>query len=87
MKMSDAVKLVEGSESEKERVAVSPAASEERSEERAMEGGRVSMERVRALSGSRPSALELPAESENLDEATETTPSVVLLAVGVKVAV
>ena len=87
MEMSDAVKLVEFSESEKERVAVSPAASEERSEERAMEGGRVSMERVRELSGSRPSALELPAESENLDEAIEMTALLVLLAVGVKVAV
>ena len=38
MKMSDSVKLVEGSERVKVRVAVSPAASEERSEERAMDG-------------------------------------------------
>ena len=45
--MSDAVKSVEGSEREKEMDAVSPAASEEASEEMEMEGGRVSMVRAR----------------------------------------
>ena len=36
---------------------------------------------------SEPSALLLPAESENFELATEITPSVVLSVVGVKVAV
>ena len=87
MVISASVKSVEGSEREKERLATSPVVREVMSVEREMEGGRVSIVRVRELSGSEPSALVLPAESENLDEATETTPLVVLLAVGVKVAV
>ena len=47
----------------------------------------VSTVKVTELLASAPSLLVLPAESENLDEATEITPSVVLSAVGVKVAV
>ena len=43
-------------------------------------------ERVTELLESEPSLLVLPAESENLEEATEITPSVVLSAVCVKVA-
>ena len=43
--------------------------------------------KVTELLASAPSRLLLPAESENLEEATEITPSVVLSAVGVKVAV
>ena len=85
--MSDGVKSVEDSESEKERLATSPVVRDVMSEEREMEGGRVSIVRVRELSGSMPSALVLPAESENLELATEMTPLAVLLAVGVKMAV
>ena len=84
---SEAVKSEEASESEKERVAVSPALREEVSEVRAMVGLTVSMVRVSELLASEPSVLELPAESENVELATEITPSVVLLLVGVKVAV
>ena len=83
---SSIVKLVVASEMLKERVAVSPALSEEVSEVRAMVGLTVSMESVSELLASEPSALELPAESEKTPEATEITPSVVLLLVGVKVA-
>jgi len=59
---------------------------EEESEVRAMVGLTVSMERVSELLESEPSVLELPAESENFELATEITPSEVLSAVGVKVA-
>ena len=84
---SASTKLVDASEREKERVAVSPALSEEVSEVRAMVGLTVSTERVSELLESEPSRLLLPAESENFELATEITPSVVLLSVGVKVAV
>ena len=84
--ISDSTKLVEASEREKEREAVSPALSEEVSEVRAMVGLTVSTERVSELLESEPSRLLLPAASENLELATEMTPSVVLSAVGVKVA-
>ena len=47
----------------------------------------VSTEKVTELLLSDPSRLLLLAESENLELATEITPSVVLLSVGVKVAV
>ena len=47
----------------------------------------VSTVKVMELLASEPSLLVLPEEPENLDEATEMTPSVVLSAVGVKVAV
>ena len=50
-------------------------------------GARVSTERVKVLFASDPSAFSFPAESENLEEATLITPSVVLSAVGVNVAV
>ena len=66
MEMSDAVKSVEGSEREKAMDAVSPAEREEVSEEMEMEGGGLSMERVRELSRSAPSVLRLPNESVNL---------------------
>ena len=85
--MSLTVKSEEASESEKEREAVSPALREEVSEVRAMVGLTVSVVRVSELLESEPSVLELPDESENAPEATEITPSVVLSAVGVKVAV
>ena len=92
MEMSDAVKSVEGSEREKERLATSPVLREVMSEEREILGGVVSavvvsMERVRELSGSAPSVLGLPARSENAPLSTEIRPSDVLLALGVNVAV
>ena len=86
MEISDALKSVEGSEREKVIDAVSPAEREEDSEEREMEGGRVSIERVRELSVSEPSALRLPAESEKAAEATEISPASMESAVGVNVA-
>ena len=86
MEISSTVKSVDDSERVKVRVAVSPALREEVSEVRAMVGLTVSMLRVSELLASEPSALELPAESEKTPEATEITPSVVLLLVGVKVA-
>ena len=84
---SEAVKSVDASEREKERVAVSPALREEVSEVRAMVGLTVSMERVSELLESEPSVLELPNEFEKVPDATEMSASVVLSAVGVKVAV
>ena len=84
---SVSTKLVDASEREKVSVAVSPALSEEVSEVRAMVGLTVSMLRVSELLESEPSRLLLPAASENFELATEITPSVVLLSVGVKVAV
>ena len=83
---SSAAKLVDDSESVKLRVAVSPAFKEETSELTAMLGRTVSTVRLMELLASEPSALVLPAVSENLELATEIAPSVVLLAVGVKVA-
>ena len=53
----------------------------------AIVGLTVSTLRVKVLLLSDPSAFSLPAESENFDEATLITPSVVLLSVGVNVAV
>ena len=47
----------------------------------------VSTVKVTELLASAPSLLVLPEESENLEEATEITPLVVLSVVGVKVAV
>ena len=85
--MSDAVKSVEGSEREKVIDAVSPAEREEDSELREIEGGSVSIDRVRELSGLAPSVLKLPAESQKEEETTEIRPFVVLSAAGVKMAV
>ena len=83
------MKLEDASESVKVMVEVSPALSESStsSSERAMVGRPVSMERVTELLASAPSVLVLAAESENAEEATEITPSAVLSAFGVKVAV
>ena len=66
--------------------AVSPAEREEDSEEREMEGGRVSIERVRELSESELSTLKLPAASVNFELATETSPASTESAAGVNVA-
>ena len=51
------------------------------------EGAVVLTVKVTELLASEPSRLLLPASSENFELATEITPSVVLLSVGVKVAV
>ena len=83
---SASTKSVDASEREKERVAVSPALREEESEVRAMVGLTVSMESVSELLESEPSVLELPDELEKAADATEMSASVVLSAVGVKVA-
>ena len=85
--MSDSMKSIDDSERVNVSAAVSPAFNEETSDEMAMVGLVVSTERVTVLFKSEPSLLELPAASENLLDATEITPFVVLSAVGVKVAV
>ena len=84
--MSDSAKLEEVSERVKLRAAVSPAFREVTSELTAMVGLMVSTKRVTMLLASEPSLLVLPAESENLAEATEITALLVLLVLGVKVA-
>ena len=84
--MSEAVKLVEALEREKERVAVSPAFKEETSDVMAMVGRMVSTESVSELLLSLPSRLRLPSEFEKVPDSTDMTPSVVLLLSGVKVA-
>ena len=48
-----------------------------------MVGGSVSMEMVRELLASNPSALMFPAKSENLELATEMTPLLMLSSRGV----
>ena len=90
--MSDAVKSVEGSEREKERVATSPVIRDVMFEEREIVGGVVSavvvlIVRVRALSGSAPSVLKLPDGSVNLELSTEISPSAMESVLGVNVAV
>ena len=82
---SSAWKLVDGSESVKVRVEVSPASSEVMSELMAMVGLTVSTERVMELLASEPSRLKLPNEFENLPDPTDMAASVVLLGLGVKV--
>ena len=84
---SDSTKSVDASERVNVRAAISPARKEETSDVMAMVGLMVSTIKVAELLASVPSLLVLPAESENFELATETTPSVVLSAVGVKVAV
>ena len=91
---SDSTKSVAASERVKVSVDVSPALKESSasSSVMAMVGGVVSAAvvstvKVTELLASAPSLLVLPEESENLDEATEITPLVVLSVVGVKVAV
>ena len=78
--------MVEASESVKVRVAVWPAFREETSDVTAMVGLTVSIVRVSELLESEPSVLVLPEESEKTLDATEITPSAVLLVSGVKVA-
>ena len=86
---SDSMKLEEASERVKVSVEVSPALKESSASSSVMAivGLTVSTVKVTELLASAPSLLVLPDELENLEEATEITPLVVLLAVGVKVAV
>ena len=83
------MKLEEASERVKVSVEVSPALKESSASSSVMAivGLTVSTVKVTELLASAPSLLVLPDELENLEEATEITPLVVLLAVGVKVAV
>ena len=87
MVTSDSTKSVDASERVNVRTAVAPAFRDETPELIAMVGLVVSTVMVTELLASEPALLVLPAESENFELATETTPSVVLLSVGVKVAV
>ena len=87
MVTSSSTKSVDASERVKVRAAVSPAFRDEISDVTAMVGLTVSTLKVTELLASDPSLLVLPAASENFELATETTPSVVLSGVGVKVAV
>ena len=83
---SSETKSLDDSESVNVRVAVSPVFSDVTSELMAMIGLVVSTERVMVLLRSEPLLLVLPAALENLLDATEITPFVVLSAVGVNVA-
>ena len=90
--MSEAVKLIEVSERENERLATPPVTRDEMSEESEIVGGVVSfvvvsMLSVRELSGSLPSVFGFSERSEKAEEATEIRPSDVLFALGVNVAV
>ena len=67
-------------------VAVSAVFKEATSDVTAMVGLTVSIVRVSELLESEPSVLVLPEESEKTLDATEITPSAVLLVSGVKVA-
>ena len=85
--ISLSTKSVDASERVKVTVVVSPAFNDEALDIIAMVGLTVSIESVKVLFASDPSALLLPAESENFDEATLITPLLVLSDVGVNVAV
>ena len=86
-RISPSIKSVAASERVKVTVIVSPAFNDEALDVIAIVGLTVSTLRVKALLLSDPSAFSFPAESENFDEATLITPSVVLSDVGVNVAV
>ena len=68
-------------------MVVSPFANAAAPDVIAIVGRTVSTERVKVLFASLPSALVLPAASENFVDATLITPLVVLSSVGVNVAV
>ena len=85
--ISSSIKSLDASERVKVTVVVSPAFNDEASDVIAIVGLTVSTDKVKLLLSSDPSAFSFPAESENFDEATLITPSVVLSAVGVNVAV
>ena len=84
---SDSRKSVDASERVNVSVEVSPAFKEETSDVTAMVGLTVSTEKMTMLLASSPSLLLLAEELENFELATEITPSVVLSAVGVNMAV
>ena len=79
--------MVDDSERVKVTVVVSPFANAAAPDVIAIVGLTVSTERVKVLFASLPSALVLPAASENFVDATLITPLVVLSSVGVNVAV
>ena len=85
--ISSSAKSVAALERVKVTVVVSPAFNEEEADVIAIVGLTVSIERVRVLLLSDPSTFALPSALENLFEATLITPSVVLSAFGVNVAV
>ena len=85
--ISSSTKSVEASERVKVTVVVSPAFNEDDADVIEIVGLTVSTDRVKELLPSDPSSFAFPAESENLLEATLITPSVVLSAVGVNIAV
>ena len=85
--ISSSIKSLAASERVKVTVVVSPAFNDEAPDVIAIVGLTVSTLRVKALLLSDPSAFSLPAESENFDDPTLITPSVVLSAVGVNVTV
>ena len=85
--ISLSTKSVAASERVKVTVAVSPAFNDDAPDVIAIVGLTVSTLRVKVLSLLDPSVFVLPTESENFDEATLMTPSVVLSVVGVNVAV
>ena len=84
---SELANVVEASLSVKVMTPDCPAIRLLRSLLMAIVGNTVSTVRVTLLLLSAPSALELPAASVKVPEATEITPLAVLLAVGVNVAV
>ena len=85
--ISSSTKSVTDSERVKVTAAVSPAFNDDAEDVIAIVGLTVSTDKVMVLLLSDPSTFALPTESENLFEATLITPSVVLFAVGVNVAV
>ena len=85
--ISSSTKSVEACDSVKVTVVVSPAFNDAAVDVIAIVGLTVSIDKVKVLLLSDPSVFVLLAESENLFEATLITPSVVLSAVGVNVAV
>ena len=85
--ISSSTKSVEALERVKVTVVVSPDFNDESADVIAIVGLTVSIDKVKVLLLSDPSVFVLLAESENLFEATLITPSVVLSAVGVNVAV
>ena len=85
------ISLISKSVADSERIkvtfAVSPTFNDDDADVIAIVGLTVSTDKVNLLSVLDPSVFVLPAESENFDESTLITPSVVLSAVGVNVAV
>ena len=85
--ISSSTKSAAALERVKVTAAVSPAFNDDAEDVIAIVGLTVSTDKVKVLLLSDPSAFALPSALENLFEATLITPSVVLSAVGVNVAV